>query len=296
MKKTLKNLLSLTLAFAVVFSLGTAAFAAAPLSAVRNLQAYAIDDDEINLKWKEVQGADGYSVFLYDGVKWRGIGSTRRTSFEADDLQSAKQYKFRVRAYTLNGSKRVYGKYSSVLVAATEPDEVENVRASAKTKNSVTLKWSPVKNARGYQVYLYNSATKKYERKAVVSKNTAVVKNLKAGTSYVFRVRAYFKAADTYYYGELSDAFKVKTASASAVKTSATEPVKASLIGASKAGSVALSHAGLAKSQVRDFECELDNERGVKVYEVSFDYGRYDYEYEIDAVSGKILRSEKERD
>ncbi len=294
MKKTLKKLLSLTLAFAVVFSLGTAAFAAAPLSAVRSLQAYAIDDDEINLKWKAVQGADGYGVFMYDGVKWRGIGSTRKTSFEADDLQSAKQYKFRVRAYTLNGSKRVYGKYSSVLVAATEPDEVENVRASAKTKNSVTLKWSPVKNARGYQVYLYNSATKKYERKAVVSKNTAVVKNLKAGTSYVFRVRAYFKAADTYYYGEFSDSLKVKTASASAAK--AAEPAKDSLISASKASSVALSHAGLKKSQVREFECELDNERGVKVYEVSFDYGRYDYDYEIDAVSGKILRSEKERD
>ena len=88
----------------MVFSLGTAAFAAAPLSAVRSLQAYAIDDDEINLKWKAVQGADGYGVFMYDGVKWRGIGSTRKTSFEADDLQSAKQYKFRVRAYTLNGS------------------------------------------------------------------------------------------------------------------------------------------------------------------------------------------------
>ena len=43
------------------------------------------------------------------------------------------------------------------------------------------------------------------------------------------------------------------------------------------------------------FECKLDKENGVKVYEVEFYYGGYEYEYEVNAVSGKIVKAEKER-
>ena len=57
-----------------------------------------------------------------------------------------------------------------------------------------------------------------------------------------------------------------------------------------------MNHADLKKSQVRDLGCELDVENGVKVYEVDFDYGKYEYSYDIDALSGKILHREKERD
>lgn len=293
MKKTLKKLFSLTLALLMIFSMGIVS-SAASVAKVTSLQAYNIDDDEINLKWKAVSGADGYRVYIYNNSKWKSIGSTTKTKFEADDLASGKQYKFKVRAYELNGSKRTYGKYSSVLTAATEPDEVENVRASSKKKTTVTLKWNTVKNARGYQVYMYDASAKKYVRKAVVSKNTATIKNLKAGTTYTFRVRAYIKSDSKYYYGDFSDSFKVKTNGASSSGSSASS--SGSLIGATKAGNIALNHAGLKKSQVYEYECELDTDNGVKVYEVSFEYGRYDYDYEINAKTGKIIHWEKERD
>ena len=60
--------------------------------------------------------------------------------------------------------------------------------------------------------------------------------------------------------------------------------------------SIALNHAKLSKSDVRDLEAELDKENGVQIYEVSFESGGYDYEYDINAETGKILRSAKERD
>ena len=37
-------------------------------------------------------------------------------------------------------------------------------------------------------------------------------------------------------------------------------------------------------------------ENGKLVYEVSFNAGGYDYDYDIDAYTGKVIRSEKERD
>lgn len=67
-------------------------------------------------------------------------------------------------------------------------------------------------------------------------------------------------------------------------------------IGKEAAINAALAHAGLEHSKVRDLQCELDCENGVMVYEVEFESGLYDYEYDIDATTGKVLKSKKELD
>ena len=59
---------------------------------------------------------------------------------------------------------------------------------------------------------------------------------------------------------------------------------------------IALDHAKVKESAARDLEIELDKEGAKVYYEVTFESGGYDYEYEIDAYSGKILHSEKEKD
>ncbi|MBR7081581.1 MAG: PepSY domain-containing protein [Oscillospiraceae bacterium] len=67
-----------------------------------------------------------------------------------------------------------------------------------------------------------------------------------------------------------------------------------SYISASDAKSVAMSHAGV--SSVYDYDCELDYENGVAIYEISFDSGGYEYDYDINAVTGAVIRYEKDRD
>ena len=58
-----------------------------------------------------------------------------------------------------------------------------------------------------------------------------------------------------------------------------------------------LKHAGFRKDQL-DFvkKCELDYEHGRKIYEISFYQGGYEYEYEVDAATGRILKCEKDWD
>lgn len=292
MKKVLNVLLAAVLGVSV-FSAASLTASAATLPKVTSVKAYNIDDDEINLKWKKVKGADGYQVKIYSKGEWKSMGLTKKTSFEADDRKSATNYKFKVRAYELKKGKRVYGKYSSVVQAATEPDEVDNVKASAKEKTSVKLSWSKVPRASRYQVYIYDSAKGKYVRKVTVKSNSATVKELKAGTSYKFKVRAYFSGNAGKEFGDFSDVLSVKTKASSSVSSSKTS---SGAVTRSKAESIALNHAGLQRSQVWGFESELDYERGVKVYEISFENGRYDYEYTVNASTGKILHWEKERD
>lgn len=65
-------------------------------------------------------------------------------------------------------------------------------------------------------------------------------------------------------------------------------------IGHAKAKSIALNHAGVSENKAYDMEIELDDEDGTLVYEVEFKYGNMEYDYEIDAASGAILKHEAE--
>lgn len=62
-----------------------------------------------------------------------------------------------------------------------------------------------------------------------------------------------------------------------------------SYIGNDAALSAALTHAGLSSNDVREVEVDLDYEYGRMVYEVEFDSGNTEYEYDVDAVSGEII-------
>lgn len=66
------------------------------------------------------------------------------------------------------------------------------------------------------------------------------------------------------------------------------------LIGEAKAKSIALTHAGAAEADIFNYTCKLDSDDGVQVYEVGFYAGEYEYDYEINALSGAILKSDKE--
>ena len=69
----------------------------------------------------------------------------------------------------------------------------------------------------------------------------------------------------------------------------------ASYISKSKAKSIAFNKAGVKSTEARDVSVEFDSEDGVKVYEVSFETLKYEYEYVINAKTGKILEADKER-
>ncbi len=64
--KKLLNVLLVAVLGASVFSAASLTASAATLPKVTSVKAYNIDDDEINLKWKKVSGADGYQVKVYE--------------------------------------------------------------------------------------------------------------------------------------------------------------------------------------------------------------------------------------
>ena len=60
-------------------------------------------------------------------------------------------------------------------------------------------------------------------------------------------------------------------------------------IGEEKAKAIALQDAGLSASEVSRIFCKLDYDDGIAEYEVEFWKDSTEYEYDIDASTGKIL-------
>lgn len=67
-----------------------------------------------------------------------------------------------------------------------------------------------------------------------------------------------------------------------------------SYIGDAAAKAAALSHAGVSAGDAWDMKCELDCDDGRYLYEVEFDAGGLEYEYEIDAETGAVLKAERD--
>ena len=67
-------------------------------------------------------------------------------------------------------------------------------------------------------------------------------------------------------------------------------------ITAEEAKQIALRHAGLTEEQVGFVKTELDFDHGVEVYEVEFKVDRTEYEYEINAETGEVIKAERDHD
>ena len=69
-----------------------------------------------------------------------------------------------------------------------------------------------------------------------------------------------------------------------------------SYIGVDKAKSLATKHAGVSSSSVTFSKAKLDDDDGKMIYDIEFYKGGTEYEYEIDAFTGKILEYDIDND
>lgn len=67
-------------------------------------------------------------------------------------------------------------------------------------------------------------------------------------------------------------------------------------ITAKDAKEAALKHAGLGESQVSDVDVDLDRDNGKLIYEVDFNSGNTEYDYDIDAETGEVISADKSKD
>ena len=74
------------------------------------------------------------------------------------------------------------------------------------------------------------------------------------------------------------------------------KPAQPDRISRDEAKAKAITHAKIDNGKIRDLDIELEKEKGVTFYEISFDVGNLEYEYAIEAYTGEILYNKTERD
>lgn len=67
-------------------------------------------------------------------------------------------------------------------------------------------------------------------------------------------------------------------------------------ITAKDAKDAALRHAGLQESQISDVDVDLDRDNGRLIYEVDFNSGNTEYDYDINAETGEVISADKSMD
>lgn len=165
------------------------------------------------IKWKKVNGADGYRLQKYVNNQWKTVKTTTKTSYTFKNLAENSSCQYRVRAYVKQGSSKVWGKWSEILTASTKSvKKVTGLKASSCTSTSIKIKWNKQEDADGYVVYCYNTKTKEYDKIKTTTKTTFTHSDLSAGKQMTYKVKAYMKVDGKKRYGKLSSALKVYTA------------------------------------------------------------------------------------
>ncbi|WP_138002262.1 fibronectin type III domain-containing protein, partial [Robinsoniella peoriensis] len=179
---------------------------------VSGLKASNLKTNQMKLTWNKTSGAKGYELSRYnpDKNKWYVVKTTGQTSYTVKGLSAGTIYKYRVRAYTLSGSKKLFGKYSKYLKTATTPKKPV-LSAKAASKTSVKLSWKKGTKADGFAIYMKTGKGGFTRIKNASAARTAYTKTkLKKGKTYQFKMRGYKKVGDTKVYGNYSKVRTVK--------------------------------------------------------------------------------------
>ena len=213
MNTTIKKLIALPAAAAIMFSTaamlpsaevyGAPVQTAAVLVEANNglnppaLREYKVTVNSATLSWKPVSGAIGYRVYRKVGSNWVKVKTLSGTRYTEKGLAPYSTYQYKVKAYKKKSGKTFWGKASRVQSVTTLP-KAPKFKAFSSTKDAIRVNWQGVK-CDGYQLYMSENGGA-YTKVATIkgaSAGTYKVKDLKSGTKYTFKLRAYGRRADT---------------------------------------------------------------------------------------------------
>ena len=168
---------------------------------VTGLRVVTRTDHSLVICWSQASSAGGYTVEKYNGTKWVSVAEitdNKTTTCCVSDLNAATEYKLRVRAYAMSGTKKLYSSNIGTISDYTYPSRVTGIKLTARTASSLTLSWDKNTGADGYLIELYQSGkwvnVTKITNKATTSYR---VSGLNAGKAYLFRIRAYVKTGNS---------------------------------------------------------------------------------------------------
>ena len=156
-------------------------------AAAKKLSVTKITSSSLKAAWSKVYGASGYKASLYKNGSCVRTVDTAKNSVVFKNLDSGSKYTVKIQAYVYIGSTKAYSpRYKSVNTATKAAAPKLTVSAE---KKQARLSWSKISGAKSYAVY-YSTNKNSGFKKITSSANHRVIKKLKTGERYYFKVIA----------------------------------------------------------------------------------------------------------
>lgn len=173
---------------------------------VTSLTYKADSASQVTLSWSRNTAADGYTVEIYRGGKWEQVlcaTSNTKRSCKITGLAEGSTYSVRIKSYKVKNGRTVFSEYLKS-TATTGLNPVAKLgEQTNSTASSIRFSWARKSCATGYIVEIYKDG--KWNLVTKTTSNTVTscqITNLKAGTSYTCRVRAYLTVNGSTIYSD----------------------------------------------------------------------------------------------
>lgn len=170
------------------------------------LVATAATYNSTRLNWTAVAGANGYSVYRATSLTgtYSLLATVTTNTYTKTSLTPGATYYYKVNAYRLVGTTKVYGAQCAAVVKRVVPPTITTFTAVRASSTSIKLTWGAISGASGYELYRSTSLTGTYTLLKAQTLLTYTNTALKTGTTYYYKVRAYRLVGTVKVYGDFS--------------------------------------------------------------------------------------------
>ncbi|MBR3056412.1 MAG: fibronectin type III domain-containing protein [Clostridiales bacterium] len=176
------------------------------VSAPSNVKAKASSPTTVDISWTPAPNTDFVQVWRTHKANAQQSDYVLLGTYYASDGKSIskaltpnKTYYYKLRSYKkLSNGTKIYSGYSTVVSAMPKVDAPTGLKVTATTKDSISLSWNKVNGTSiFYEVWRLDDPNK--TPGACLGRYTTASKvstNLKSGSTYYYRVRAYYYYKD----------------------------------------------------------------------------------------------------
>lgn len=182
------------------------------LSVPSAFKAVSASHNSTKITWGAVSGASGYQ--LYRATSKTGtytlLKDTTAKSFANTSLTTGNNYYYKVRAYRNQGTKKVYGSFTTVASVQPVPATPSNTKLVKVSTGRVSFTWNKVSGASGYEIYRSSSKTNTFSRVKSTTSLHFINFGLTKGRTYYYKVRTYKMVGAKKVYSKFSKVYAVK--------------------------------------------------------------------------------------
>ena len=210
-----KSLILLAITSIMLFAMSITSMAATETN--MNIQQTNAGDSYVEIKWQKYLGQDiHYHVELsYDGVNWAMQDWNTSPSITIDDLSPDSTYYVRVAVYNSYWHEKdasedgVCVAVSTKQAICTKPSQVQNLKQTKATKNSISMTWDAVAGASSYKILIFENYD--YKTVATSKTNSVTIKGLDASSNIEYYVAAVKNVNGYEAVGDRSKSVDMKT-------------------------------------------------------------------------------------